>query len=103
MNEKAISPGPAPLLTVRQVAERLAISSTAVYALKSSGTIPFLRIGGAIRFESAAVEEYLEFCRKQGRQEVAATVAFQHAGKQRPVRLHKGAGYELLRAGGYDG
>lgn len=45
------------LLTVRQVAQRFNCRPRKIYYLKNLG-LPFLRIGGSIRFDPKAVEEY---------------------------------------------
>jgi excisionase family DNA binding protein len=55
-------PDPGPheqLLTVRDVARRLGVSSALVYRLCQRNELRSLRIGGALRFQSAAVDEYL--------------------------------------------
>ena len=54
------------LLTVKDVAERLSVSSSLIYQLVESGKLPVLRIGngrGAIRFSPQDIEAYLEECR----------------------------------------
>lgn len=52
------------MLTVRQTAERLAVSQTSVYALVRSGELPSFRIGGAIRISEVDVETFLSGCRQ---------------------------------------
>ena len=52
-----------PLLTVKQVAERLTVSASTVYDLVSLGKLPCHRVGkggGAIRCSELQVREYLE-------------------------------------------
>ncbi len=52
------------LLTVRQTAELLAISSSLVYRLTSEGKLPAYRLGaGAIRFREDEILLYLDSCR----------------------------------------
>ena len=54
------------LLTVKDVAERLSVSTSLVYQLVESGKLPVHRIGngrGAIRFSPQDIETYLEECR----------------------------------------
>lgn len=48
------------LLRARDVAERLSISASAVYRLAETGELPCVRIGGAVRFEQADVDRYIE-------------------------------------------
>ena len=59
---------PLRLLTVADVAEWLSISCSLVYQLVESGKLPVHRIGngrGAIRFQAADIEAYLNDCRSQ--------------------------------------
>lgn len=51
------------LLTVRQVAEALAVSTATVYALCERGNLEHVRVSNAIRIEPAAVGRYLATCR----------------------------------------
>ena len=54
------------MLTVKNVAERLGVSSALVYSLVAEGKIPTYRIGlgrGAIRFTEADLSAYLASCR----------------------------------------
>lgn len=89
---------PAPLLTVRQVAERLSLSSTAVYALCDSGELPAFKIGAGkrkrYRIEPVSVEAYLERSKVRPVVEVA-----------RPARAGRVApgGFVMLRAAGFRG
>lgn len=41
---------PAPLLTVRDVAARLQVSTKTVYRLKAQGQLGFVMVGGSLRF-----------------------------------------------------
>jgi len=52
------------LLTVKQVAQMLAVSTKTIYQMVSEGTIPYLRLGNIIRFEAEAIESYLQSCRR---------------------------------------
>ena len=47
------------LLSVREVAEWLSMSTPWVYKAVERGDLPFCRIGNAVRFDKAAIEEYL--------------------------------------------
>ncbi len=51
------------LLTVRQAADRLTVSTRKVYNLITEGKLPHYRIDNAIRVAVADVEEYLANCR----------------------------------------
>lgn len=48
------------LLTVRQVAERLAISRAKAYALVESGRLPAIRIDRSVRVSSTALKLWLD-------------------------------------------
>ena len=53
------------LLTVAEVAERLKLSVSLIYAMVNAGTLPSLRVGngrGSIRFREGDVQEYLDGC-----------------------------------------
>ena len=53
-------PGPHErLLTVREVASRLGVSSALVYKLCERNLLRSVRIGGALRFQPEAIREYL--------------------------------------------
>jgi len=53
-------PGPHErLLTVREVASRLGVSSALVYKLCERNFLRSVRIGGALRFQPEAIREYL--------------------------------------------
>jgi len=47
------------LLTVQEVADLLAIKKTTVYQLKAKKQIPFIQIGGSIRFEQSQIEAWI--------------------------------------------
>ena len=53
---------PARFLTLKQVAEELAISDAQVYALVRNGDLPAIKVGGRgqWRIERAKLEEYIE-------------------------------------------
>jgi excisionase family DNA binding protein len=70
------------VLSVRQVATRLGISASLVYALCSAGLIRHTRHGrpgkrGCIRIEDAALEEYRAACKGEG-QRAAAPLVLKH-------------------------
>jgi excisionase family DNA binding protein len=59
---REVPPDPGPherLLTVREVANRLGVCPALVYKLCQRNLLRSLRIGGAIRFQSEAINEYL--------------------------------------------
>jgi excisionase family DNA binding protein len=47
------------LLTIKEVAEILKISATGVRRLQQGRLIPFMKVGGSIRFTKADVVSYL--------------------------------------------
>jgi excisionase family DNA binding protein len=47
------------LLTVREVAGRLAVCTATVYALCKQGRLRFIRVAGAIRIDPASVEAFM--------------------------------------------
>jgi excisionase family DNA binding protein len=47
------------LLSVREVAERLAVSTATVYALCKRGQLRHVRVSGALRIEPASVEAFI--------------------------------------------
>jgi excisionase family DNA binding protein len=49
----------ARLVTVRQVADRLAVSPSTVHALCSRGLLRFVRIGATLRIDPASVEAFV--------------------------------------------
>ena len=57
------------MLSVRDVATKLGVSSALIYALVAEGKLVCYRIGlgrGAIRFNDADVDAYLASCRVEG-------------------------------------
>ena len=60
VRELPTDPGPHErLLTVRDVASRLGVSSALVYKLCQRNLLRTLRIGGALRFELQTISDYL--------------------------------------------
>ena len=57
----------AELLKVEEVAERLQVPPAWVYAHAAMGDLPSLKLGRYVRFESAAVEQYITDQRRQNR------------------------------------
>jgi excisionase family DNA binding protein len=51
------------LLTAEEVASRLRLALSTIYGLARSGELPSVRIGGAVRFDPADLNEYLSRCR----------------------------------------
>ncbi len=48
------------LLTVPEVAELLKISTSGVRRLQQQRTIPFIKVGGSVRFDRRDIAMYLE-------------------------------------------
>jgi excisionase family DNA binding protein len=48
------------LLTAQEVADLLSIKKTTVYQLKARKEIPFVKIGGCIRFEQSQIENWIK-------------------------------------------
>lgn len=76
------------LLTVRQVAALLSVSETTVYRLKRRGQISCVKVGGALRFRPADVDDY------QNRQSVTA---LGYAGQERPEPPRLNLAFPLKR------
>jgi excisionase family DNA binding protein len=55
----AIQGGAGRLLTVREVADRLAVSTATVYALCERGELAHVRISNAIRIEPTGLEAFI--------------------------------------------
>ncbi|WP_145422958.1 helix-turn-helix domain-containing protein [Symmachiella dynata] len=54
-----------PLLTVEQVSQWLNLSVSKIYQMADAGTLPSLKIDGAIRFAEGDLLAYLESCRRE--------------------------------------
>lgn len=48
------------LLTIEEIAEYLSLSKSAVYGFVRRGAIPFVRIGGTLRFPADAIKIWIE-------------------------------------------
>jgi excisionase family DNA binding protein len=48
------------LLSAREVAQRLGVSTATVYALCQSGRLPYARVVNAVRIAPADLEDYIE-------------------------------------------
>ncbi len=57
---RALDGGAGRLLTVREVAERLAVSTATVYALVERGELPHVRVSNAIRVAPADLAAFIE-------------------------------------------
>jgi excisionase family DNA binding protein len=60
---RELPPDPGPherLITVRAVAARLGVSVASVHKLCQRGELRCLRIGGALRFQPSAIDDYLD-------------------------------------------
>jgi excisionase family DNA binding protein len=61
LDNPSIGSGPAThLLTIDDVAKALRISSTSVRRLQLSRRLPFVKVGGSIRFLPSDITEYLK-------------------------------------------
>jgi excisionase family DNA binding protein len=47
-------------MTVREIAETLHLSEREIYKLAATNQIPHFKIGSSVRFDAAAVSEWLE-------------------------------------------
>jgi len=57
----SIEPGPAlELLTIPEVAELLKISASGVRRLQQARHIPFIKVGGSVRFSKEDISSYLK-------------------------------------------
>ena len=68
-------PASLPLLDATEVARRLGIKRSAVYALAASGRLICYRVGasgGAVRFHPDDLTNYLQSCRSAGTPETSA-------------------------------
>ena len=54
---------PVRLLTVREVAERLAVSTKTVYRLKSEGVLAYVKVRGSLRFGEDDLRSLENRCR----------------------------------------
>lgn len=104
-------PNPNPLLTVRQVAARLNVSTTAIYDLINAGSLPCYRIGAGekrqrIRISETDIAEYLE---RQRSAVPAMAVVESRYGRNRnrrnrgPRSATTAIGFDELRKYGFKG
>lgn len=56
-------PGSHRLLTVREVAKRLSVSTKTVYRLKDEGALAYMKVRGSLRFREQDVEGLETRCR----------------------------------------
>jgi len=54
------NPGPSKILTVAEVAEYLRVHRSTIYRLLKSGGIPAFRVGSDWRFNSEAIDRWLQ-------------------------------------------
>lgn len=52
------------LLTAEDVAKILQVNTQTVYQLKARHQIPFVKIGGAVRFDEEQIQKWIESKRK---------------------------------------
>ncbi len=64
---RALDGGAANLLSVREVADRLGVTTATVYKLARLGELPQVRVLNAIRVAPADLAAYIEARRKGGR------------------------------------
>ena len=64
---RAVRGGAEDLLTVRDVAARLHVSTATVYTLANRGELPHIRIANTIRVAPADLEAYVQARRSGGR------------------------------------
>lgn len=57
---------PSPLLTVRDAAAMLCVSERHLHRLTKDGTIPHLRLGKLVRFDAAALTQWIASQTKGG-------------------------------------
>ena len=55
----SVDPGPTPLLTPGEVAKLLKVSLTSVRRLQQRRHIPFIKVGGSVRFTKRDLVAYL--------------------------------------------
>ena len=56
-------PLPEKMLTAKEVAHRLSISSSKVYQLLQQGAIPGVRIGASVRVDPTDLAKFVERCK----------------------------------------
>jgi excisionase family DNA binding protein len=64
---RALRGGADNLLTVREVAARLSVSTATVYKLAERGELPHVRVSNALRFEPAELASFVAAGRQGGR------------------------------------
>jgi excisionase family DNA binding protein len=52
-------------VTVKQLAERFAVTRTTVYRWLTDGSLPCTRLGGAIRFSQENIEQFIKNSEQQ--------------------------------------
>ena len=62
------------LLTIKEVATRLQIKPSTLYAWAAQGRIPCLKIHGLVRFRKDEIDQWLERFREQPKAEVSRRV-----------------------------
>lgn len=60
MEEKTLRPATNDLLTIEELADLLGVKVSWLYAQTSAKRIPFLKLGGRLRFRRADVERWIE-------------------------------------------
>jgi excisionase family DNA binding protein len=60
------APGPNPLLTAAEVAERLRVTTGWVYAATRANRVPHVRLGRYVRFRADAIERWVAELEQRG-------------------------------------
>ena len=66
-------------LTVKQVAEIFAVTPRSIYRWKESGVLPFIKVGGRVRFSTNDLEARLSIIRSELHKLQPLTVGIEHA------------------------
>jgi excisionase family DNA binding protein len=54
------APQPSHLLTPRQLARKIEVSTGHIYRLIAQRRVPFVRVGGSVRFRPESIEAWIE-------------------------------------------
>ena len=90
LTDHSVQGPPAPLLTVRDVAARLQVSTKTVYRLKAEGLLAFVKVRGSLRFRDDDV------CGVESRSHV---IAPRYGGSEQAVPPRLNLQFEVTRRG----